>query len=175
MDFILSKIISRPARALEVALEVEKTLDSISSDHEYLSFNICDVGDMLTDEQMVIFKLGLELFPSFVILYKLNSIDFDRVFASGGNSWIFLLRKCIWYVVDLVFENGNSIFFIVPRMSTIVKCDLPSFEAICTRKRSKSMHSTDMVKQVIVVVCSKRKQFSTIKTPSLVYLAMAQE
>lgn len=157
MDFILSKIISRPARALEVALEVEKTLDSISSDHEYLSFNICDVGDMLTDEQMVIFKLGLELFPSFVILYKLNSIDFDRVFASGGNS----LDRSIaqMHVVDLVFENGNSIFFIVPRMSTIVKCDLPSFEAICTRKRSKSMHSTDMVKhvwliEVIVVVCS---------------------
>lgn len=157
MDFILSKIISRPARALEVALEVEKTLDSISSDHEYLSFNICDVGDMLTDEQMVIFKLGLELFPSFVILYKLNSIDFDRVFASGGNS----LDRSIaqMHVVDLVFENGNSTFFIVPRMSTIVKCDLPSFEAICTRKRSKSMHSTDMVKhvwliEVIVVVCS---------------------
>lgn len=107
MDFILSKIISRPARALEVALEVEKTLDSLSSDHEFLSFNICDVGDMLTDEQMVIFNLILELFSSFMILYKLNSIDFSRVTASDSNSWFVLLRKCIRYVVDLVFENGN--------------------------------------------------------------------
>lgn len=54
MDFILSKIISRPARAVDITLDVEKTIDSLSSEHEFLSFNICDVGDAFNDEQTVI-------------------------------------------------------------------------------------------------------------------------
>lgn len=56
MDFILSKIISRPARTVDVAVDVDKAIDSISSDHEYMSFNICDMNDALDeldDEHMV--------------------------------------------------------------------------------------------------------------------------